>query len=528
MKRVFRPTRSRGAMVLVAATALTLGLLVPLIGASAASANGVPFVKGDVLAGVGSSQVKNFSPTGTLQDTLTDSSGAEYTTGMCFDSEHNLYVTDFFKTMSKYNDHGEVLISPFPATFVFGHPESCTVDASNNIYAGGPETPTIEKLNTNGELIESIPVEAAGPRGGTDWVDLAANGCTMYYTSEGTEIDRYNVCTHVQEAKFASGLPAPCYALRIRPNGEVMVGCASEVVRLNAGGVAVQTYPIPGHLELFALNLDPDGTSFWTGDLDTGVIYHLDIETGAIINEFNSSPNTALAGLAVVGEIEVSRPEITLSPLTAENPVGATHTVTATVTEGGVPESGVTVTFTVTGANPQTGTGTTNEKGEATFTYKGEKAGTDTIVASFVDKTGKTDQSNRATKIWMEIHKEECTKAQGVGHAGPKGPEGLNEDNNLNTALIGKEQLETTLPHKEAHFRLTHLNTASCVAIAGGHEFSGQGKAALDGAKGYEESFSISVTEGKIYLSVVFEKEGTVLYTISHQLMNPKSKQTIS
>jgi hypothetical protein len=93
-------------------------------------------------------------------------------------------------------------------------------------------------------------------------------------------------------------------------------------------------------------------------------------------------------------------PTITLAPATSENPVRTTHTVTATATEGGAPVPGKEVTFTVTGANPQTGTGTTNASGEATFTYKGENAGEDTIVAEFKDKAGATHKSNTVKKIW--------------------------------------------------------------------------------------------------------------------------------
>lgn len=403
MRQLFKPKRGRGTMTLLCVAAFSVSMLMMAIGASVAGANGVPLVKGDVLAGTGDAQVKNFSPTGTLQDTLTDSSGAAYTTGMCFDSEHNLYVTDFSTTMSKYNDEANVLISPWPSPFPLGHPESCTVDSANNIYTGGPFTPSIEKFNTSGALLETFSVESSEGTGGTDWVDLAANQCTIYYTNKGAVIRRYNVCTKTQEAAFASGLPAPCFALRIRPKTEeVLVACGPEVVRLSSSGAVLQTYPIPGHSELFALNLDPDGTTFWTGDINTGQVYRLNIETGEIINEFNSSPSTQLAGLSVVGEIEVSRPEITLAPLTAENEVGTTHTVTATVTEGGVPASGVLVKFQVTGANPQKGETTSNEKGEAAFTYKGEKAGTDTIVALFEDKAGKTVESNSVTKIWKE------------------------------------------------------------------------------------------------------------------------------
>jgi hypothetical protein len=62
---------------------------------------------------------------------------------------------------------------------------------------------------------------------------------------------------------------------------------------------------------------------------------------------------------------------ITLSPETATNPVGTPHTVTATVLENNEPVSGAEVTFKVT-AGPHagtTGTGTTDDLGEATFTY---------------------------------------------------------------------------------------------------------------------------------------------------------------
>src|SRR5207244_4225431 len=55
---------------------------------------------------------------------------------------------------------------------------------------------------------------------------------------------------------------------------------------------------------------------------------------------------------------------ISLTPLTAENPVGTPHTVTATVTENEEPVVGTTVTFTVI-AGPNkgvTGTGVTNSK----------------------------------------------------------------------------------------------------------------------------------------------------------------------
>jgi phosphodiesterase/alkaline phosphatase D-like protein len=108
-------------------------------------------------------------------------------------------------------------------------------------------------------------------------------------------------------------------------------------------------------------------------------------------------------------------------PTTTSNQVGTNFSETATVTEGGVPLSGVPVKFTVTGANPQTGTVTTNEAGQATFAYTGGHAGTDHIVASFVDKAGTTEVSNEVTKTWIEPEPGGGTTGGGTTGGGTTG-----------------------------------------------------------------------------------------------------------
>ena len=70
-------------------------------------------------------------------------------------------------------------------------------------------------------------------------------------------------------------------------------------------------------------------------------------------------------------------------PETATLTTGQPHTVTATLTNDGSPDGGETIAFVVTGANPGSGTATTNAAGVATFTYTGTAVGTDTITASF-------------------------------------------------------------------------------------------------------------------------------------------------
>ena len=88
------------------------------------------------------------------------------------------------------------------------------------------------------------------------------------------------------------------------------------------------------------------------------------------------------------------------SAATATTPVGRPlRWSRPSVLEGGVPQVGVPVTFSVTGANPQTGVATTNEVGKATFAYVGKTAGEDHIVASFLDKAEATNISNEVTEI---------------------------------------------------------------------------------------------------------------------------------
>lgn len=87
---------------------------------------------------------------------------------------------------------------------------------------------------------------------------------------------------------------------------------------------------------------------------------------------------------------------LSLVPQNATNPVGTDHTMVATLLDSaGAPVADTEITFTVTGANPQVYQATTNEDGQATFTYTGINAGLDTIVA-----TGGGETSNEAFKTW--------------------------------------------------------------------------------------------------------------------------------
>jgi hypothetical protein len=94
--------------------------------------------------------------------------------------------------------------------------------------------------------------------------------------------------------------------------------------------------------------------------------------------------------------------DISLAPASSANPVGAQHTVTATVTGTGYPVVGRIVTFkVVSGPNAGlTSTVMTDINGQASFTYTSGSTGTDTIEASFENSQGATVTSNQVTKTW--------------------------------------------------------------------------------------------------------------------------------
>ena len=115
------------------------------------------------------------------------------------------------------------------------------------------------------------------------------------YTSEGTDIQTYNKCTNTQGPNFnkvpfpsvdpSTGLPVNAFQLKILADGDVLVADSDAILELDPSGNLIQTYPcssLPNCSgQLFALSVDPSGTSFWTADSASGAIYQINIATGA-------------------------------------------------------------------------------------------------------------------------------------------------------------------------------------------------------------------------------------------------------
>lgn len=368
------------------------------------SASTSAFTTGDVFVSVSNGLVNEYTPAGALVQTLDTTKGAGiFTTGLSFDVGGNFYVTDFnANDVSKFDSNG-VLQGSFGSGYG-SDPESVLFDAAGDAYVGQADgSHQILKFDSTGAPLGTF--SPATEDRGTDWIDLGADQCTMHYTSEGTSVKTFNVCTNTQGPDFATGLPGSvAYAHRILPDGGELVADTEEIVRLDAGGSVVQVYDAPAHDGWFALNLDPDGTSFWSADFNTSDVYHFDIASGSVLGNFNTgtAPQTVF-GLAVKGELTAATYHLDLTPKTATNDVGASHTVTATLTLNGVPQVGKTIDFSVSGANTASGSALTDVNGQATFTYTGTNAGNDTITASY-SQNGNVLASDTAEKTWIEVN----------------------------------------------------------------------------------------------------------------------------
>ena len=271
-------------------------LLVVAAAAACPTAHAGPFAVGDVFASTGGGQVNVFSSTGTFKATLDTGLGG-FTTGSAFDKFGNFYVTAFSNnTVAKFDPNGVLLNSAW--TTGLGANESIVFDKSGNAYIGNAGAAKVLKVDSNGTALQTFNVQS-----NTDWIDLAADQKTLIYSDESNTIRQWDVSSDTALADFATG-SGPLYAKRIRPNGDVMVASGNgSVYRYNAAGVLAQTYNL-GIGSVFALNLDPNGTSFWTGTTGGQTLQQIDIASGNILNSWNTGVGQ-LYGVAVLGEIAV-------------------------------------------------------------------------------------------------------------------------------------------------------------------------------------------------------------------------------
>ena len=184
-----------------------------------------------------------------LLETLNDGQSEPYTAGSAFDSSGNLYVTDDYRVTSASTRPTARSTASSPAACQ--NPLSLAFDSQGNLYVGQQATPYIAEFTKTGQFIQNIG-PLATELTGDDWIALAPDDCTVYYTTEGTDILRYNMCTNQQLPNFnlqpfptgdpSTGLPVQAFELQILPDGDVLVADSNADILLDHNGNVVQTY----------------------------------------------------------------------------------------------------------------------------------------------------------------------------------------------------------------------------------------------------------------------------------------------
>lgn len=271
------------------------------------------FAAGDLVVGT-DSLIQWRNSAGAIVGILNPNLGTTQNTGMAFDSSGNLYATNFLAgTVSKFNPQGK-LIGTFGSGYS-GHTESIAFNSAGDVFVGSVDGDNkVREFSPNGTLIAAFAPQVEDR--GTDWIALGPDQQTLYYTSEGTSVKRFDLATNTQLPDFADNLPGDhAFAIALLPGGGMLVADTQSILRLDSAGRIVQQYQVSGISSWYGLALDPSGESFWAAATNANEqdfhsqpilganVYHFDLATGKVIGQFdssNTSPAGSVFGLAVM------------------------------------------------------------------------------------------------------------------------------------------------------------------------------------------------------------------------------------
>ena len=223
------------------------------------------------------------------------------TTAMNFDTTNHLRVISApFGTQSwrlfEFDNLGTLLSNKGP----FTSPVSVTHDNFGNVYLGQG---TILKITPSGTTTTYTVA------GGAQWITLATDQHTMFYSAANGDVKSYDLSSRTQGVDLAVG--AMARAIRTLPDNSILLDSLGAIQRWIPACVGcayknVFSYQIPANADNFAL--DPDGVSFWTintyfdarANQGKADIYRTNIKTGDPMGSF------ALQPLSVQGQVGVS------------------------------------------------------------------------------------------------------------------------------------------------------------------------------------------------------------------------------
>ncbi len=256
--------------------------------------------------------VRRYTTAGLAVDgwaTLMQNSFGNIATGFCRAPNGDVLSTRFNTSQGPVlmSASGTVLDASFGG--LIGNDESCAFDEDGNAWIGeavslSATDALLRHIAADGRILDTVQVPV-GERG-TDWIELDANQCTLFYTSEDSDVRRFDVCTHEVMANFTSLPDEPCYAVRQLPNHDLMFTCRNHIYRYDQNAAFVREYTRESLGEtdsngLYAIQLDPDGQTFWTGGVISGRVVRARIDDGTVVTSFTTGSG-GVNGLLVQDE----------------------------------------------------------------------------------------------------------------------------------------------------------------------------------------------------------------------------------
>jgi sugar lactone lactonase YvrE len=208
-------TRSRGVVGLWVGAVLVQVML--LFGAGAPAAAATTWNNGDVFVAVGNGSYNVYDNAGVFKQTITSPLGAT-TTGCSFDlAGDKLYTTNWSNNKVVVYDNAD----PHPILQTIstssGRNESIVFASDGTFYVSHSLGGSIDHYDAAGSLISNM---APGVR--TDWMDLAKDEKTMFYSDEVSHaVHRFDVSARTALPDFATGLPGlNTFGLRLLAPGD--------------------------------------------------------------------------------------------------------------------------------------------------------------------------------------------------------------------------------------------------------------------------------------------------------------------
>lgn len=316
------------------------------------------FAPGDFFVSLGYLPIRRYDRAGSLLQSL------EYdpkpTGGVALNPVNgNLYVTTLSQNLiGVFNSNGapkEPLITKAPVGL-----SAILCDRDGNIYAGGIDGAAtgiyLVKFGAKHNLIAEFNLELEGGTGVSEspaalfWMTLSSDQRTLFYTSGGRTIKRYDLLEGKQLPDFVDlslsiftpSFPVfAAFGLQLLPPGDgsggLLLADFGNIKRLNPDGSLRQTYDSAEMDSWRVLLLNPNGTSFW--GTNGGAVYSFDIDEGkdaAFV--FAADVQNAIVGLAVVEGVPTPEPApttpvIPTTPITPDVPTVTDTPVTPVVIE---------------------------------------------------------------------------------------------------------------------------------------------------------------------------------------------------